>query len=157
MNKIKIISISSLLFICSYSYSQINDSTWKFFIKSDFFKEKIVPFIEKEGEQVYIVKTNDTLISDLCFKNMLTNDNYIINEIGIWKVGIKSTEPAYYLLFKIKNKYFFERKNIGNIIKRFQKFSRILKLTEKEKITLLYNISIFLNEVYDYPINIKTK
>ena len=155
MCKNKVVIFFSLICLSSYCYSQKIDSSWTKFIHSDLFKNRLVPFFEKNGEQIYVFRAKDTLISDFCFKNILTNDSYIIRETGIWKVGVNSTEAAYYLLFKKKDKYYFERENIDNILKRFRDFSLILKLSEKEKVLLLHNIFIFVNEVNEYPINIK--
>jgi len=151
MNKIIIIiGLAFLLcnpFLCK---SQERDSLWVKFTHSDFFKNVIIPKIETNIDKVYYLSQKDTLISDICFKNIITKDKYNLRNIGIWKVGINSSEPTYYLLFKFGNKYYFERMNMDLILKRFISFAAKANLSNEEKVIALHEIVNFLNETYNF-------
>ncbi len=142
------------------SHCQKNDTLYDYHITNEidsnyfvFEKTKsytiIRDFLLSEGFQL-----EDNLgESTITFRNLVTNENFIEKDIGIWKTGILIEYSKLYLLFKINDNYKFVRCSpFDTVLKEFKKFIKKVDYTEKQKTIALFGIVKYLNECNDYPI-----
>jgi hypothetical protein len=121
------------------------------FYKSDTFNE-VAKFLESKNEEVYIVFNDKKMVYDIEFFNLLTKEKYLVKDTGIWIVGIKSQHPNFYLLFKYNNQHFFEFCNLDKVNIRYNDYFKYVRLTDEEKLKVMFGIVKYLNECYNYPI-----
>lgn len=144
-----------LLLICmiqAVGSAQVDDSLYSEFKKTNSYKTAKF-FLEKRGSFHTDVSTDGTKsYSIITFINVVNNQKYVECETGIWKIGVQSSEPQYYLFFKYCGKYYFEGPVYKKVMKRFNHFCKSLKLSEKDSILYLFGIVKYLNECYGYPI-----
>jgi hypothetical protein len=136
-----------IIFSVLVSNCQVLDSTYSIFEKTKSYKE-ITTFLVEEGHQIEYELGKAVVV----FKNIVSNENYLEKDIGIWKIGLMVEPSKYYLLFKVNNSFRFSSHEFENVLREFNRFIKKACYTENQKNLALFGIVKYLNECNGYPI-----